>query len=456
MRERLAFSWTAAGVLAVMAMLVASCGHSDPPAAQGGGSSGGGAASTASEAPPPGTFGTVANVCGPGTPGPSTARGVTPTEIQIGVQNDATAPLQPGLGKAFLIIGQAFAEWCNAAGGIHGRMIKIANRDGKILDAPKAVIDACQTDFMLVGGGTPFDAATVEPRESCGLGTIPVYTASKVATNGTLQAVIGRPPTDEANIMLFRRLQDTYGQAFKKTGIMTIDTPSLLDPKLALQKAVPLAGGTVTSFQKLPVIQSVDARPYVQPLVGKVDALVPYEGDTVALFQTMKDIGYKPQVVIDPIGGLYIDETIRAIKASGVEVPYYLVSGGFPFDLADQNPTLKFAMELTEARHVDDIDVDALIIGPFAAWLLWAQSAMACGDDLTVACVMGKATAEKSFTAGGMTSPIDLSNPTSVGPCRVIVSADKDGFHYERDLTQPTDGDGVYNCDPANVVNVGS
>jgi hypothetical protein len=455
MRGRLAGSWTVAVVLVVMAMLMAACGHSDPKVAQGGGASGAGASNTVSSAAP-GTFGTLTNVCGPGTPGPSTARGVTPTEIQIGVQNDATADLQPGLGKAYLVVAQAFADWCNDAGGIHGRKIRIMSRDGKILNAAKAVIDACQSDFMLVGGGTPFDAPTVEPREACGLGTIPSYTASKDATNGTLQAIIARPPGTEVNVMLFRRLQDRYGSAFAKTGIMTIDTPSLLQPKLSLQKAVPLAGGKVTSFQKLPVIQSIDARPYTQPLVGNVDALVPYEGDTVALFQSMKDIGYKPTVVIDPIGNLYINETVRALAASGVDVPYYLVSGAFPVDLADQNPTMRFALDLATARHVNDIDIDAELIPPFSAWLLFAQSAMACGDDLSVTCIIGKATAEHAFTAGGMGAPIDIGNPTSVGPCRVIVSANSKGFHYERELTRPTDGDGMFNCDPANVVQVGN
>jgi hypothetical protein len=444
-----------------LALLMAACGHPDPvPLTQSGASAGptGGGPTTQAEAgggDAAGAFGTLTDVCGPGTPGPSTERGVTPTEIQIGVQNDATATLQPGLGKGYLVVAEAFTEWCNEAGGINGRKIRMVSRDGQILNAAKVVIDACQSDFMLVGGGTPFDAATVEPREGCALGTIPSYTASPEATRGRLQAVIARPPTDEVNVMLFRRLEEQFGEAFDKTGIMTIDTPSLLAPKLSLQKAVPLAGGTVTSFQKLPVSQSVDLRPFTQPLSGAVEALVPYEGDTSGLYESLQDIGYEPQVLIDPIGNLYIDETIRGLEASDVDIPFYLVSGGFPFDMVDENPTLALARDLTAARGVEDIDVDASIIPPFASWLLFAQSAMACGDDLTVECVMGQATAQTGYTAGGMTTPIDLSDSTSVGACRLLLSATTDGFRYERDLTQPTEGDGLYNCDPDNVVKVG-
>ena len=47
----------------------------------------------------------------------------------------------------------AFADWCNAAGGINGRKIVIDNRDAALFNAAQQTTAACQSDFMAVGGG---------------------------------------------------------------------------------------------------------------------------------------------------------------------------------------------------------------------------------------------------------------------------------------------------------------
>jgi ABC-type branched-subunit amino acid transport system substrate-binding protein len=435
------------GVLVPFLLVAAACGHDESPEATPPADTATTVSPPASDAVP-GDLGSLKGLCGPGTPGPADARGVSGDTIRIGVLNDATSTISPGLGAIFVTVAEAFSSWCNQAGGINGRRIEIVARDAQITQGAGRIVDACQSDFMLVGGATPFDATTVAPRLECGLGSIPAYAASPEATSAGLQALPTRTPSTQVNVALLRLLAGRYGDALHRIGILAADVPSLLAPAQSFESAVPAAGGTVTSFQKLPL--SVDNfRTFVQPLVGRAEALVPPPSDPTALFRAMNDVGYQPALLLDPIGVRYTDQTITALAASPVSAPFYLTPTIYPLDLAADNPTLQRVLEITEATGTD-LPVDGGIVGPWAAWILFAQAATACGADLTVDCVIAQATTETGYTAGGLVAPVDLSDPQAIGACRVVISATVDGFTYDRELTRPTDG--VYNCDPANVV----
>ena len=207
-------------------LITAACGHESPdttPKSTNGSSEQG--TDTNAQPAAPGEFGTLKGVCGrgDGKTVPSDARGVTDDEIQVGVLNDATSTLAPGLGAEYLAVAKAFTEWCNAAGGINGRKIKFVTRDAKVTEAAARIVDACQSDFMLVGGATPFDAPTVEPREECDLGAIPAYAASPEATTSKLQALPTRVPAKQANVAAIRLLENEFGDAFERTGMLAVD-----------------------------------------------------------------------------------------------------------------------------------------------------------------------------------------------------------------------------------------
>ena len=95
---------------------------------------------------------------------------------------DPGAAAAPGLEQEFFDTADAFAKWCNAAGGINGRTIVVDKLDAKLFNGAAEVIQACQKDFMLVGGGNALDAPDVKPRLACKLGQIPAYTVSPEAT----------------------------------------------------------------------------------------------------------------------------------------------------------------------------------------------------------------------------------------------------------------------------------
>ena len=54
--------------------------------------------------------------------------------IQIGVPNDRGSTIRPGLQKPIWDASVAFAEWCNAQGGIGGLKIEIIDMDGRRVD----------------------------------------------------------------------------------------------------------------------------------------------------------------------------------------------------------------------------------------------------------------------------------------------------------------------------------
>ena len=77
----------------------------------------------------------VGKICEPGPGGASSVRGVGDKTINIASFNDAANTITPGLEVEFPEQATAFADWCNAAGGIDGRKIVIDNRDAALFNA---------------------------------------------------------------------------------------------------------------------------------------------------------------------------------------------------------------------------------------------------------------------------------------------------------------------------------
>lgn len=394
----------------------------------------------------PGVFGEMGRICGPAEDGvvPSDARGVSDTEINIAVLNDAGNELSPGLGATYPKVAKAFADWCNEAGGINGRKIVIHDRDAKLFNAAAVVLDACQEDFMLVGGGAALDADIIEPRLECGLGNIPALNPSYEGQISDLQAVVGRVPKDEGNWGLFRLLQDEFADAFQKIGILSVDTPDVRIAYERLQGVLESQGLKVTSFQGI-AVNFDNVRTYVQPLVGKSEAVV-VALPVVEIFRAMKDVGYEPEVIVDQGSVFYSNAALETLDQVRPDGPIFTASTTFPLDRAAENST---AQKLVEVEKAAFGEVDTADVTPWITWLLFAKSASAC-EVLTVECVIDNATQDSAFTAGGLMAPIDLTDPTKPNQCIAVVKVTADGLIYDEERTRPTDS--LFNCDPANVV----
>src|ERR1700722_5645892 len=129
----------------------------------------------------------VGKICSSGAGGGATTRGVSAKSINIATFADPGNTVQPGLNKEFFQAAQAFSEWCNAAGGINGRKIVVDDRDAALFNAAQVTNQACQQDFMSVGGGMALDQPAVSVRVACGLGQITGFTVSNQANSASLQ-----------------------------------------------------------------------------------------------------------------------------------------------------------------------------------------------------------------------------------------------------------------------------
>jgi hypothetical protein len=413
------------------------------------------AAASTSAASSSGVWPGVGKICEPGPGGSSSVRGVGDKTINIAVENDASNTIVPGLEVEFTQQATAFADWCNAAGGINGRKIMIDNRDAALFNAATQMTAACQSDFMAIGGGFAIDQASVPIREKCGLGQISAYVPSIAGAMATDQVDPGGTNTDSITAGWFGALTKAYPKAVKMAGMGSDDTPSDVQPETKDEFAAEAQGWKVVSFL-LPPTSVENWAPYVESYQQKgVTALWPADTANFPPFaQAMATAGYHPAFVI--LGTQFANSpTQKAVVANPSLPPVYVETQWWPLSLASQNPSME---ELVTTMHKyskgDSIDFDDEISAE--SWLLWAKAATACGARLTVTCVLNHAAATTNWDAGGIEAPIaklTLSNenpqPT---PCFALMQFTAKGIIYDKKLTEPTQS--IWNCNPKNVVHL--
>jgi hypothetical protein len=398
-------------------------------------------------APGPGDFGTLTGLCGPGDAAGATDQGVTDTEIHLGTMADPTNTVIPGAGQESFDIGNAFVAWCNAAGGINGRQLVLTTRDSKLFEVGARMIEACATDFMLVGNATPLDEAGVETRLGCGLAQIPAYAVSATAADAPLQVVVDNT-IHQVGVGHWRALQAAYPDAFSAVSFVSVDGGGLDSFAQRQRDAIEGLGATVVDFQLAPITGVDNWRPYAQTAAEHgARSVITLSPDIDAFVRSMGDVGWTPDLL--PLGVQnYTAATINLAK-EGVLPPTYVTTSFQPFEAVDESPALQQAIALIEGAG--DIAPDFAHLQALSAWLLWAQAAKACGSDLTRGCVIQQAGAMQGWTAGGLRAPVDTQVGGGVlSKCFTLLKATPDGFVLDPDVTKPTDG--VFNCDPANVV----
>ncbi len=412
------------------------------------------ASSSAAGAAAAGDFGSLKRVCGPGPGSGGSGRGIDGKAIHIGVLSDAGAAAAPGLGQEFFDVADAFSTWCNAAGGINGRQLVVDKYDAKLFEGAAQVIQACQQDFMLVGGNTALDAATVKPREACKLGAIPAYTGSPEAYLSKYQVTPVGSPATVYPVAPLRLLAAAYPESEQGLGIGGGNLASIRPQGLRAQEAWKRLGYTVSALQERPALVT-NYRPWIEQL-KQAGAKADFEivaTDASPVFTAMNDTGFSPQWVL--FGQqFYSEKAVDAAKAAPQLPDTYVNLGHLPFELADKYPVVKQLKDILDADP-GKTSPDAFSMYAFDAWLLWAQSATQCGTDLTQECVLQKAGARTGWDAGGLFAP--LSKPLTeqqITDCWLMVRLTKSGWVYDEKVTQPNKG--PYNCGSDNLVTVKS
>jgi hypothetical protein len=444
-------------LIAIVALGVttAGCGRSSSGDSGGGGpaSAAPTASATASTAGK-GDFGTLKAICGPGTPSGPTARGLTASSIHIGTLADPGNTVAPGLEQEFFDAGVAFTKWCNSAGGINGRKIVLDKWDAKLFDVGQAMTNACQKDFMLVGGGNALDEPGVKPRLACKLGVIPGYSVSSAAANAGLQVKAFPSFVTQFGYGPLRLLLDTYPDAKTGMGVGSSSLASLIPIGKRVEAALKSNGVRVTAVQEKPTLVD-NYRPYMEQLKStKTIGLYEFEGQSIAPeIQAMKNISYSPEFLYFT-SQFYTPQTVDAAKSLGTYPPTYVGLAHLPFELSDQYPVLKEIKDQLNAA-VSNPRFTEYTAEAYSAWTLWAKSATDCGANLTQDCVLQKAGAYTDWTGGGLTPPVSTSpSNTTASNCWLVIKLTPTGWVYDKKVTNPNQD--VYNCDPKNTVKVPS
>ena len=337
----------------------------------------------ASSVPTNGVWPGLGKICEAGPGGASSVRGVGDKTINIAVFNDAANTIEPGLEAEFPQQAQAFADWCNASGGINGRKIVIDNRDGALFNAAQVTVQACQSDFMAVGGGMALDQPAVPVREKCGLGQISGYVVSDASELAADQVDPSGGNTNTITSGWFGALAKAYPQAVKKAGMGGENDPSVLEPERKDEYGAEAQGWKVLDFQE-PPISVTDWAPYIEQIQSKgVEALWPSLDDNIVpYFQAMTTAGLPPGLRHPRSPVLQFLRPPRESPTTQALPPVYVETSWWPLEMASQNPSTE---QLVNVMHTyakgDAVDFDDE--EGAESWLLWAKSASACGADLT-------------------------------------------------------------------------
>ncbi|MEU3619202.1 ABC transporter substrate-binding protein [Streptomyces sp. NPDC006872] len=427
------------GSVTVVAVLLAGCStrsddDTDTDAAQNASPAAG--ASTASA-----DFGTLKDVCGPGTAKASTVQGVTDKKIQVGVMSDVGFTKK----SEFVDAAEVFTKWCNDAGGINGRQLEPVTRDTRLMEVRQRVLEACKSDFALVGGGAALDSLGVQDRLKCLLPNFPGQSSQIGAIGSDLQLIASQPTAGYFSYAGYYTwlLKEKYPDSAQKVGIISGDAPVTKVMSAQFKEAIAGLGGTVGYSDLYPTAGVSDWTPYAQSIKNKgVKGLV-FLGDFASLAkleQALTNIDYAPDW-IDANSNAYGPAFQQLAGTALAEQHNYAeLFATAPLESASSNPATQQVIDLFK-KYAPDKQVTYPVLRAFSAWLLFATSARDCAE-LTRTCVYDNAAKQSAWTAGGFQAPFDLSSkePTK---CYSVVEATAKGW-------QPADfkpDQGAYRCD---------
>ncbi|WP_327319488.1 ABC transporter substrate-binding protein [Streptomyces sp. NBC_01235] len=399
-------------------------------------------ATPAAGAPPASAdFGTLKDVCGPGTAKTSAVQGVTDKKIQVGVMSDV------GFTKnsEFPDAAKVFTSWCNAAGGINGREIVPVTRDTKLMQVRQGVLQACKADFALVGGGSALDSLGTPDRLKCLLPTFPAQSSQIGAIGSDLQVMASQPTAGYFQYAGYYAwlMKEKYPDSAQKAGIIAGDVPVTKVMAGQFKEAIAGLGGKVSYNDLYPAAGVSDWTPYAQSIKNKgVKGLV-FLGDFASLAkleQALTNIGYTPDW-IDANSNAYGPAFQQlAGTALAKQHNYAELFATAPLESAADNPATQQVIDLFE-KYAPGKQVTYPMLRAFSAWLLFATSARDCAE-LTRKCVDDNALKNTDWTAGGLQAPFDLASKEPP-KCYSVVEATTKGW-------QPADfkpDQGAYRCD---------
>ncbi|MCU1389651.1 MAG: transporter substrate-binding protein [Ilumatobacteraceae bacterium] len=374
------------------------------------------------------SFGDLDAVCGPGNGATASDRGVTASEIDVSTFSDV------GFTKVneFPDAATVFTDWCNAAGGINGRKIVSHTRDSRLTEDRQRMIEACKTDFAVVGGGAAFDQSGVKDRLKCLMPEFPGQVVSSQNAGSDLQVlsnVYGNTTSGYEGYFDWL-MSEAYPNSKASIGIISGDAAVTKTISVHISEVLGDLGATVSYNDLYPATGVSDWTPYAEAIKsGNVKGLV-FLGaypDLAKLEQSLTDIGYAPDW-IDANSNAYNQEFLSLAKPVLGTQNNLAALNVHPLEEAGTNPATQQLLDLYE-QYLPDAHLTLPSIQAFSAWLLFAVSARDCGDALTRKCVYENGIKHTSWTGGGLTAEADPSAlGTSTKVCWDAVQATPAGW----------------------------
>ncbi len=460
--------WLAASLTILLALVAASCaakGDEDAapePTEEDGGSDD----STETSAPEGEVFGDLESPCGEGDFSVDAEQAAGSDDVlRIGVANDRTSQIRPGLNKEMWDASNAFVTWCNEQGGIGGVPIEIVDLDGKLLEVGSAMTIACNGVFMMVGGGQvqdnlQFSGKADSDFHECGLADIPGFTVSpeKSDSNGQVQPI--PHPSAQAPTAWLRNLAEVNPEAAESFAVVWGDLPSMETIRNQSTAVMEDQGADINGIFDYPVTGMSDWTPMSQNVIGSDVNSISWVGEPTnlgAFVKNLREQGWEgtPVVETNVYDQIFVDSA-GAENAAGTIIRTVF----HPFEEADQWPATQQYVDIVTG-NVEDAKLAVLGMQSFSSWLLFATAANDCGDSndgvLTRECVLQAAADIEDWTGGGLHAPTD---PGEFGgtpsECEMLITVTEDGEFerlYPEIDSDDDDGDG-FKCWPDAIVEV--
>jgi ABC-type branched-subunit amino acid transport system substrate-binding protein len=445
------------GIVAVLALVTVGCGDrgSEDSAPVGGGDTTTTAAGSTEAAP--GDWGDLEAVCGPRESGGELAaddnQGVSADTIKVGTVADPGFSGRLGLNQELFDAGDAFVEWCNAAGGINGKKLELTKHDAKLTDYQPVVEASCKTDFAMVGGGALQDNLWADVGAACGLIDIAGFSVTAAKAG-----LAGEDPTESRSVQPVPNPGDRYPVGPQKlileefpgtdehVGFLAGDLQTTLDQKIKERRGFEAAGFTVVHDSTYNILGESNWKPFATAIESDGVRFMKFIGEGANganLELAMQQVGYVPEVRYYETN--FYDQTF--LDAAGDAAEGVFIGAAFiPMEEADTHPATKLYVD-----NVEKIGGKKAVLGlqSTSAWLLFATLAKACDqdDNLTRDCILEGAQEVTEWTGGGLHGP--TSPATNEGAECFVVLQVKDG-KFTR--WTPTDED--FACDPDFVATV--
>jgi hypothetical protein len=409
------------------------------------------------------TFGDLPSPCGEGEYTIAEGeQGKGGDSLYIGVGNDRTAQVRPGLNKEVWDASVAFAAWCNEQGGIGGLPIELVDLDAQLFNVEAAMSKACNEVFAMVGGAMTQDNLQFSGKpgsdfHECGLIDIPAFAVSveKGLSNGHVQPLPN--PPDKKSEQWIIDFKELYPEESAKNIVVYGELPQMQVVKAQYDAAVQSVGG----IEQLPPISypvagTSDWTPLAQKVIDSGATSLYWigePGNASNLFAKLQEQGWEGVTlneanVYDP---LLFSAGAASADGSVVRVPTH------PFEEADKWPAIQQYIDNLEA-NVPDGKQAGLGVQSTSAWLLFATAVNACAEAndnvISRECVLEEAAAIDDWTAGGLHVPTD---PGADEPpeCGMLVVAEDGGFErlYPELGGENDDQDG-FHCPPDSIATV--